>query len=98
MNPTTIQKTKHACIEEAHETTRKRKEPTLPKDHDDHRAERGYNSIGHCNLVHKFVPTPQAMRIPDAQAAVWTREEAGKTIRASQLDEVRSHKEVILKA
>ena len=42
-----IQKTKHACIVETHETTRKRLEPTLPKDHDDHRAERGYNSIRH---------------------------------------------------
>ena len=31
---------------------------------------RGYNSISHCNLVHKFVPTPQAMKISDAQAAV----------------------------
>ena len=26
---------------------RRRLEPTLPKDHDDHRAERGYNSISH---------------------------------------------------
>ena len=45
-------------------------EPTLPKDHDDHRAERGYNSIGHCNLAHKFVPMPQAMKLQDAKAAV----------------------------
>ena len=65
-----IQKTNHARTVPAHETTRKRLEPTLPKDHDDHRAERGYSSIGHCNLVHKFVPTPQTMKIPDAQAAV----------------------------
>ena len=42
-----IQKTKHACIVETHETTRMRWEPTLSKDHDDHRAERGYNSIRH---------------------------------------------------
>ena len=24
----------------------------------------------HCNLVHKFIPMPQAMKIPDAKAAV----------------------------
>ena len=30
-----IQKTKHACIVEAHESTKKRLESTLPKDHED---------------------------------------------------------------
>ena len=34
-----IQKTKHACIVEAHESTRKRLEGTPPKDHDDHGVE-----------------------------------------------------------
>ena len=33
-----IQKTKHACIVEAHESTRKRLESTPPKDHEDHIA------------------------------------------------------------
>ena len=33
-----IQKTKHACIVEAHESTRKRLEPTLLKDHERHIA------------------------------------------------------------
>ena len=94
-----IQKTKHACIVEAHESTRKRLEPTLPKDHDDHRAERGYNSIGHCNLVHKFGPIPQALKIPDAKAVVdeaWKK--LKKTSLAWQLDEVGSQKEIILEA
>ena len=27
-------------------------------------------SLSHYNLVHKFVPMPQAMKIPDAEAAV----------------------------
>ena len=58
-----IQKTKHACI-----VTRKRLESTLPKDHEDHNAERGFNSLSHCNLVHKFVPMPQATNIPDIHA------------------------------
>ena len=35
-----IQKTKHACIVEAHDSTRKRLESTLPKDHEDHISER----------------------------------------------------------
>ena len=36
-----IQKTKHACIVEADESTRKRFESTLPKDHEDHIARKG---------------------------------------------------------
>ena len=28
------------------------------------------NSSSHYNLVHKFIPMPQAMKIPDAEAAV----------------------------
>ena len=31
-----IQETQHACIVEAHESTRKRLESTLPEDHEDH--------------------------------------------------------------
>ena len=28
------------------------------------------NSLSHYNLVHKFIPMPEAMKIPDAKAAV----------------------------
>ena len=49
---------------------RRRLESTPPKDHEDHIAEKGFNSLSHCNLVHKFAPMPQAMNIPDAKAAV----------------------------
>ena len=48
----------------------KRLESCLPKDHVDHIAEKGPNSMSHYNLVHKFVPMPQAMKIPDVKAAV----------------------------
>ena len=64
------QKTKHACIVEAHESTRKRLESTLPRSHEDHMAERGFNSMSHYNLVHKFIPMSQGMKIPDAKGAV----------------------------
>ena len=42
-----IQKSKHACIVEAHESTRKRLEKTPPKDHEDHIAAKGFNSLSH---------------------------------------------------
>ena len=40
------------------------------KNHEGHIVGKGMNSLSHCNLVHKFVPVPQAMKIPDAKAAV----------------------------
>ena len=43
---------------------------SLHKDHEDHIAGKGMNSLSHHNLVHEFIDMPQAMQIPDAQAAV----------------------------
>ena len=80
-----ICKTKHACIVEADESTRKRMEGTLRKDHEDHIAGKGINSLNHYNLVHKFVLMPQAMTIPEAKAAV------DKKILACQLTKVRNN-------
>ena len=63
-------KTKLACILEADESTRLRMGNTLPHHHEDHIAGKGDNSLQHYNLVHKFIPMPQAVKIPAAKAAV----------------------------
>ena len=63
-------KSKLACFLEASESTRMRMEESLPKYHEDHIAGKGDNSLQHYNLVHKFIPMPQAMKIPAAKAAV----------------------------
>ena len=63
-------KTKYACVVEANESTRKRMEGSPHKNHEDHIARKGMNSLSHYNLVHKFIPLPQEMKIPDAKAAV----------------------------
>ena len=63
-------KSKFGCILEASESTRLRMEGSLPKFHEDHIAGQGDTSLQHYNLVHKFVPMPQAMKIPAAKAAV----------------------------
>ena len=63
-------KSEIACILEARESTRLRMEETLPNHHEDHIARKGNNSLQHYNLVHKFIPMPQAMKIPAAKAAV----------------------------
>ena len=63
-------KSKLACILEANESTRLRMEESLPNHHEDHIAGKGDNSLQHYNLIHKFIPMPQAMKIPAAKAAV----------------------------
>ena len=63
-------KTKLACILEANESTRMRMGNSIPNYHEDHIAGKGENSLQHYNLVHKFIPMPQAMKIPAAKAAV----------------------------
>ena len=63
-------KSKLACILEASESTRLRMEESLPNYHEDHIAGKGDNSLQHYKLVNKFIPMPQAMKIPAAKAAV----------------------------
>ena len=62
-------KTKDACIVETDESMKKRMEGSPHKNHEDHIAGKGKNSLSHYNLVHKFIPMPQ-VKIPDAKAAV----------------------------
>ena len=80
------------CIVEAHESTRKRLESTLPRNHEDHIAEKGFNSTSHYHLVHNFIPMPQAMNIPDAKAAVDKERKKLQKLPAWQLDKVKSKK------
>ena len=57
-------------LENAHESTRMRMGNSIPPNHEDHIAGKGENSLQHYNSVHKFIPMPQAMKIPAAKAAV----------------------------
>ena len=87
--------TKHACILEADESTRMRMGNSIPHHHEDHIAGKGENSLQHYNLVHKFIPMPQAMKIPAAKAAVDKEWEKLEKISAWNLTKVKSKKEVI---
>ena len=60
-------KTRLARILEADESTRLRMGESLPNHHEDHIAGKEHNSLQHYNLVHKFIPMPQAMKIPAAK-------------------------------
>ena len=65
-------KTRLACIVEADESTRMRMGNSIPNYHEDPIAGKGDNSLQHYNLVHKFIPMPQAMKIPVSKQR-WTR-------------------------
>ena len=88
-------RTKLACILEADESTRMRMGNSIPHHHEDHIAGKGENSLQHYNLVHKFIPMPQAMKILAAKAAVDKEWENLEKISAWNLTKVKSKKEVI---
>ena len=67
----------------------------LRKNYEDHVTGKGSNSLHHYNLVHKFIPMPQVMKIPAAKAAVDKEWEKLEKISAWNLTKVRSKKEVI---
>ena len=83
-------KSKLACILEASESTRLRIGDSLPNHHEVHIAGEGDNSLQHDNLVHKFIPVPQAMKIPAAKAAVDKEWEKLDKIPAWDLTTVRT--------
>ena len=88
-------KTRLSCILEADESTRLRMGESLPNHHEDHIEGKGDKSLQHCNLVHKFMPMPQAMKIPAAKAAVYKEWEKLEKISAWNLTKVKSKKRVI---
>ena len=85
-------KTKYACVVDSDESTRPSPEGAGYKPHQDHTAAQGMNSLNHYSLVHKFIPTLQALKVPDAMAAVekeWekTGENSGMAADESQKQE-----------
>ena len=82
-------KTKYACVVDADESTRPRLGGAGHKPHQDHITAKGTNSTTHDSLVHKFIPMPQALKIPDAKAAVENEWEKLEKIPAWQLTKER---------
>ena len=68
---------------------------SLPNHHEDHVAGKGDNSLQHYNLVHKFIPMPQAMKIPAAKAAVEKEREKLEKIQAWDITKVINKSEVV---
>ena len=91
-------KTKYACIVDADESMTIRLEGVPHRNYENHIAVKGMNSLNRCNLVHKFIPMPQALKVPDVKAAVEREWEHLEIIPAWQLTKVRNKKEVIEEA
>ena len=62
-------KTKYACTVEADESLRKRMEGSPHKNHEDHIAGKGMDSLSYYKMVHKFIPVTQAMKIPESKGS-----------------------------
>ena len=88
-------KSRFACILEAGQSTRLRVGESLPGHHEDHIEGKADNSQQHYNLVHKFIPMPQAMKIPAAKAAVDKKWEKLKKFSEWNLTKVKSKKQLI---
>ena len=85
-------KTRISCTSEAHESTRQRIESVTKRMHEEHIARKGQNSTLHYNLVHKFIPMPQAKNTPEAKAAVDKEWKKLETIPAWDVKRVKSKK------
>ena len=88
-------KTKLACILEANESTRMRMGNSIPSNHEDILQEKVRI---HCSITiwfTKFIPMPQAMKIPAAKAAADKEWEKLEKISAWNLTKVKRKKKVI---
>ena len=86
-------KTKYACIVDTDESMRTRLESVPQRYHEDHITAKGVNPLSHYNFEHKFIPMPQALKMPDAKNS-GTRK--GKTWKYGHGSwQVRNKKEVI---
>ena len=72
-------KTKYACIVDADESLRIRLEGVPHNDHEDRISAKGINSLSHCNLVHNFMPMPEAKKKKRMQRHQWRKN--GKNLR-----------------
>ena len=85
-------KTRFSCIAEARESTRQRIESVTKRIHEEHIAGKGENLALHYNLAQKFISMHQAMKIPDAKAAVDKEWKKLETLPAWRLEKVKSKK------
>ena len=90
-NPILADQNTHASWSH-HESTRKRIGKTQHKDNEDRIAGKGFHSLSHYNVVHKFGFVRQAMKILGAKAAAYKEWEKLEKMLAWRMTKVRSAK------
>ena len=88
-------RSKHACIVEPLESKRKHIGRTQPKDHEDRNGGKGFNSLSHYNLVHKFIPMLQAMKNPGCESRCWQGVGKARKFACMAMEENQQKKDVI---
>ena len=63
-------KTMNGCMMGCPDSTKQKAEFLQSKAHEEGMAGKGFTSMTRHDLVHEFIPMPQAMKILDAKAAV----------------------------
>ena len=89
-----LKKTKFSRTTVVHESKRQRVESVTKRTHEEHVAKKGKNSLLYHNFVLQFIPMHQAMKIPDAKAAVDKEWKILEKIPAGNVRNVKSRKEV----
>ena len=80
-------KTMCCGVVESRESTRQRAESLRSKTHEDRIVCKSFTSMTHSSSVHKFIPMQQAMKIPDAKAAVDTKWKKLETLQSWDLEQ-----------
>ena len=53
--------------------------------HEDHIAAKGINTLSRYNMMHKFIPRPQSLKLPDAKAAVEKEKGMGNILKDTSI-------------
>ena len=92
------QKTEHACIVEAHESTRKRSESTLTIKSKDHIMQRGFNSLSHSTWFTSLFLCLKRLKKSGCESSSGQRMEEGRKVASVAIDQCEAQKKVILQA
>ena len=69
---------------------------TLPEDHEDRIAGKGFNSLSHKNLAHKFIPTLQATKNPGCESRCGQRVGEARTVASMAIEQCKKQKKKVI--
>ena len=91
-------KTKYACVVDADESARKRLEGVPHRYHEDHVSANRLSSLSRYNLVHRFIPIPEAVKNTGCEGSSGKIMGKLQKIPAWQLTKVRNKERSVAKS